>query len=221
MHNFSNWAQGATCVITVFMPQTVKRALMTRFFDWTIDESATIGASLIMVSRLVLGPRCRISHGNVIKGCEKVILEEGARIGVLNWISSPPTDLPDLKPGRRPHLSMGKESSIVNRHLIDCTDFVQLGDYAVLAGNRSQILTHEPSFVDRVVNTKPVAIGSHSVVFTSTILTAGASVPARSVVAAGAVVIPGLTEELKLYGGVPAKALKDLDAGSLHFQRGN
>lgn len=215
--------QVALAIIAALMPMPLKRCIYRFVFGWSIHRDVQVGFTYILVDRLVLERGVRISHGNVIKGCSLVHLKADAQIGAFNWISAPPlggaTANTRLTLERNPQLLMGAGSAIVNRHIIDCSDTVSLSDRSVLAGHRSQVLTH---YFDIGVSrglTAPVEIGESSLVFTAVVLLAGAKVPSRSVVAAGAVVTEDLGDELKLYGGVPAKALKDIPADSAYFQR--
>ena len=61
----------------------------------------------------------------------------------------------------------------------------------------------------------PVVLGEYAVVMSGCMLLAGTRVPARSVVAAGSVVDTRLTDELTLYRGNPAVAVRELPAARL------
>jgi acetyltransferase-like isoleucine patch superfamily enzyme len=210
--------RAAVGCLAVISPQGLKRFIYQRCFGWSIDPAARIGWSLILVDHLVMEANSAISHGNILKGCDYVELGKGAGIGMFNWISGPSVHAGGLPKARSPRLVLGCRAKITNRHLIDCSDLVELGDYAVVAGNRSQILTHGPQVETALQSTAPVTIGSHSVVFTAAILLAGSSIPNRCVVAAGAVVVGPLTDELTVYGGVPAVPIKRLPQDSAYFQ---
>ena len=117
---------------------------------------------------------------------------------------------------------LGDEAAITTRHILYCDDEVVIEPYAVLAGLRSQILTHSPDYMTGRQRTAPVRIGHHSFVSTNCTLLAGSSVPPRCIVAGGATVAGPLGEELTLYGGTPARKLKELpeDAVLFHRERG-
>ena len=105
-------------------------------------------------------------------------------------------------------------------HEIDCSDRVELGDYASFAGFRSQILTHSLDLVrDRFV-TGPVEIGDRSAVMSGCLLLSGTRVPRRCIVSAGSVVTTKLSNELTFYRGNPAQAVRSLPANLRFFRRG-
>jgi len=163
----------------------------------------------------------RISHGNVIKGCADVHLGDGSLIGAFNWISGSPlrTGAFPNSPSRHPALILGREASITMRHVIDCSDEFRMGDFSVLGGMRTQVLTHALDVRRSIQVTAPIEIGHHTLVFTGCSLLAGAVVPSSCVVAAGAVVTGPLLEEHHLYGGVPAKPIKALSPNERFFAR--
>lgn len=202
-------------------PQLVKRWIYRRVFHWKVDPTARIGINYILVKELIVEKGVSISHFNVIKGCDLVHLKEGAMIGAFNWVSGKPNHdgIGLALSNRRPQLVMGRGAGLTMRHLVDCSDSVTLGDLSVVAGFRTQIVTHGIDVATGCQTSAPVRIGQRSVVFTGATLVPGACVPARCVVAAGAVVVGNLPEELRLYGGVPAKELKILPHNHRFFTR--
>lgn len=207
--------------IAVVCPQPLKRWIYRRVMRWTIHPSVRIGFTFILVESLVVEEGVSVSHFNVIKGCDLVVLKAGAMIGAFNWISGKPSGsgMAPSSPDRRPQLIVGRESGITMRHLIDCSDAVTIGDFSIVAGFRCQILTHGIDVADSRQEAAPVTIGDRTVVFSGVILLAGSCVASRCVVAAGAVVTGELPEELRLYGGVPARAIKVLPPDHKFFTR--
>jgi len=88
---------------------------------------------------------------------------------------------------------------ITDAHEIDCSDRVQLGDFAAVAGFRSQILTHSLNLVKDRFETSPVEVGDRSAVMSGCILLSGTRVPRRCIVSAGSVINTKLTNELMFY----------------------
>lgn len=208
-------------MVSAVLPQTLKRLVYNRLFGWSVHPSARIGVCLILVDRLVVEKDVVVSHFNVIKGCELVRLEAGAGIGAFNWVSAAPRASSWFRhsPQRRPEFLMGQQSALTQRHVVDCSDTVEIGHFSVIGGMRSQVLTHAIDFDCAEQRTAPVHVGAHCLVSTGCILLAGSRVPDRSLVAAGAVITPGLEEQGVLYGGVPARALKVLDPDAAWFGR--
>lgn len=208
-------------IVAAVLPQTLKRFVYNRLLGWSVHPTARIGVCLIVVDRLVIEEGVVISHFNVIKGCELVRLEAGCGIGAFNWVSAAPkaSGWFQNSPERRPEFLMGRCAALTQRHVVDCSDTVRIGHFSLLAGMRSQVLTHAID-IDRAVQaTQPVHVGDYCLVSTGCTLLAGSRVPDRSLVAAGSVITPGLEEQGLLYGGVPARALKALDPNAAWFAR--
>jgi acetyltransferase-like isoleucine patch superfamily enzyme len=81
-------------------------------------------------------------------------------------------------------------------------------------------LTHNLDLVrDRLV-AGPVELGDHCAVMSGSTLLSGTRVPPRSIVSAGSVVTTKLTQELTLYRGNPAEAVRELPETLRFFDRG-
>jgi acetyltransferase-like isoleucine patch superfamily enzyme len=149
-------------------------------------------------------------------------LDEQALIGNFNTIAGLPKHLGESFSGeasRRSELRLGQHSSITHSHIIDCTNAVEIGAFATLAGWRSQILTHSIDVTQNKQRSAPVRIGAFSFVGTGCILLKGTALPERSVLGAGSVLATSETEPLMLYSGVPATGVKSLDPHSKYFIR--
>lgn len=213
----------ALALLMIVLPSSLKRRLGRLFFGWDIHPTAYIGPSLILVSSLTMRPGARIGPLNVIRGIEELRLDQGASINGRNWISGFPLSAGHFQhsPNRHPALILGKHAEITVGHKIDCSDRVELRDYAVLAGYQTTVLTHSLDLVrDRHV-TGPVEIGEHSAVMTDCILLSGTGVPAYCIVSAGSVVNTKLTEEYTFYSGNPARAARPLPETLGYFRRGD
>jgi acetyltransferase-like isoleucine patch superfamily enzyme len=208
------------CMLAI-LPNRVHRLLGRLLLGWEVDRTAYIGHSVIAAKKVVMGPSSAIGSFNVIKGLEEINLAEGASIGFFNWISGPPLGSGAFpkSPGRRPALIMGTWSTIVQRHLIDCTDTITMGDYSTVGGWRSTVLTHSVNLVRNQQFAAPITIGERSAVMSNSILLAGTTVPPMSVISAGSVVNSGLTKPLTFYRGNPAVAVRELSDQYAFFQR--
>lgn len=212
-------------VAAVVAPQRVKHLIYIRCFGWEVHPTARFGMSLLAVDHLVAEEGVEVSHLNIFKGCELVRLGRGAHIGPLNWVTATPLCSPlfQASPERRPRLTLGAEAGITTRHYVSCNDEVVLGPFAVLGGLHSRVITHGPDLNTATQRTSSVQIGAWALVTANCTLLAGAIVPARSIVASGATVVGPLRDELVLYGGLPARRLKDLpeDLGLFTRARGD
>jgi carbonic anhydrase/acetyltransferase-like protein (isoleucine patch superfamily) len=209
-------------VLMVVLPSSLKRRIGRAVFGWDIHPTAYIGPSLILVSRLTMGPGTSIGPLNMIRGLEELRLDEGASIAGRNWIAGfrLGSDVFEHSPNRYPALILGRNAEITVGHEIDCADRVELAEYAVVAGFKTTILTHSLDLVrDRQVS-RPVEIGAHSAVMTDCVLLSGTGVPAYCIVSAGSVVNTKLTEEYTFYSGNPAQAVRTLPPTLAYFRRG-
>jgi acetyltransferase-like isoleucine patch superfamily enzyme len=211
------------CAVLMFvLPSPLRRLVATRILRWEIHPTAHLGRSFILAGHVSMGPGSSIGGRNVIRGLEELRLGEGASIATRNFISGLPLSspvLPDAK-GRNPVLILGRHAMITVAHEIDCSDRVELADYARIAGFRCQVLTHSLDLVrDRYV-TGPVEVGERSAVMSGSMLLSGTRLPARSILSAGSVVTTKLTQEQTFYRGNPAEAVRELPRNLKYFKRG-
>lgn len=210
------------CLCILPFPWWFRKLIYVNVFDYKLAEGSFIGLSFVDTKHLSLGRNTRIGHLNVIKGLQSLVVDEMSSIGNLNWITGLPLSnkinfFHNLD--RQPSLKIGRHSSITNRHLIDCTHTVTIGNFSTFAGFRSQILTHSIDIYMNIQNSKPVSIGDYSFVGTASILLPGSTLPSYSVLAAGSVLSKSFSEQGCLYGGVAAQKIKKLPLDSKYFQR--
>ena len=156
------------------------------------------------------------------KGISLLKMGTESYIGNLNWVSGyPARDSTFFKAdiGRRPELIVGDNASITNRHLIDCTNLVQIGDFATCAGSRSQILTHSIDLYECRQSSKPVIIGNYCFVGTGSILLSGSVLPDYCILGANSVLNKAYADTHFLYAGNPARAVKALPTDMGYFIR--
>lgn len=209
-------------LITSIFPNRTRNFILSKALGWNISATAEISRLAFLNVRSVnLGPGSKIRAMTYAKGLDSIVLGAHARIGRLNWITGfPSSNLDHFShvQGRDPVLILGDHASITNRHLIDCTDRVEIGAFSTFAGFRSQILTHSIDLKNNIQHCRPVKIGEYSFVGTGTIILGGAILPNRSILAAGSTLGGRLTEEDCLYGGSPVRKIKSL-SGYLYFSR--
>jgi len=204
-------------------PWPIRRALLSKLFGFQIARTARIGLSIVIPGKLIMGEGARIGSLTFIKGIALLDLGERASIGNLNWITGFPANTLSAhfadQPDRYPSLVIGEHSAITHRHLIDCTDRVELGTHVTFAGWGSQILTHAIDLDVCRQRAAPVYIGSYSFVGTRCVFLKGASVPKASIVAAGSIVVGPLEESYCIYGGAPARKVRNAPRDYKYFDR--
>ncbi|MDD5578200.1 MAG: hypothetical protein PHY16_02825 [Methylobacter sp.] len=209
-------------LIIIILPWFIKRRLYNWIFKYKLHPSSKIGLSWIFVDNLSLASGSKIGHLNVVKGLNKLKLDEFSTIGNLNWISAFPLS---LKSGhfqhqddeRMPDLILGEHTAITNRHLIDCTNRIEIKRFSTFAGFRSTILTHSIDLKTCRQSSSPVIIEEYCFIGTGCILLGGTTLPPRSILAAGSTINKKMDISCSLYGGTPAKFIKSLENEDLQY----
>ena len=206
------------------LPWRLRRVVLQLLCGYRIARTAAISRwSLVLPVRLEMGEGSNIGPFTVCKSMSLLRLEEKVRIGAFNWITAFPAGTGsrhfDLDTDRKPQLIVERHAAITSRHLIDCTDEVRIGAFTTFAGYRSQILTHSIDLKQSRQRCKPVRIGEYCFVGTGCILLGGSSLPDRSVLGAHSLLASAPEATGYLYGGVPAKPIKAIDAEDLYFSR--
>lgn len=211
------------CLLSIFLPWFIKYRFLNYFLHYNISKDAYIGFSLITIRNLCMAPGSRIGHYNVIVNLDKLELGSNSTISRNNWITGFSTKIRskhfEHDKDRRSELIIGKESAITKKHHIDCTNYIHIGDYVTIAGYNSQFLTHSIDIYEGRQDSHPIKIGDYSFVSTGVIILGGSELPGKSVLAAGAVLNKKYNEEWKIYGGVPAKPIKEIDINAKYFSR--
>ena len=202
------------------MPSGLKRVAFVRLFGAHIDRSARIGLSIVDSHALEMGPGSRIGHFTVFRGLRRIRLGPAAHVGNFNWISASPMFQPQAtETSEHGCFTLGRESAVTGRHYFDCSGGVSIGEYTTVAGVRSTILSHQVDLNAGVQTATTTRIGDYCFVSSNVCVTSGASIPDRSAVAMGAVVVGDLGPAGALYGGVPARVLRSTVDTGKYFRR--
>ncbi len=193
--------------VLLVLPWWLRRRLLQRVLGYRIHSTARVGWSLIFVDSLEMGPAARIGDLNLIRDLDRLEMGRGAGIGRANWISAIPKGAGVLshEPNRRPELLIGAGGGLTNRHLLDCSNTVQIGEYSGLVGYRTQVITHQIDIRESRQSTKPIIIGDFCMIGTGSVLLGGAVLPDRSMLGAGSTLRSAFTEPQQVYSGVPAR----------------
>lgn len=209
-------------VFCLCFPWPIRRLLLSSLFGFKIHPTARIGFAWILPDELIMEPNSKIGDLTVVKGLKLLHLKERASIGRANWITGYPVGGGSFfqhRADRSPALVLGKESAITSRHLLDCTDAITIGEFSIIGGFRSQMLTHSIDFKENRQSCRPISIGDRCFVGTNCVVLGGAALPNYSIMAAGSVLRDQQTEEYQIYSGVPAQPVKTLDASYRYFER--
>lgn len=209
-------------LLVAVLPWRLKRLVYVYVFKWEVSPGARVDCSVIRCPKVILRDGAHIGHLNLIRNCEVVELDEHAIIGSMNWVNGrllARKDLYTLETNRRPELHMGRHSSVTMMHMIDCTDLVTIGAYAVVAGSQSTIYTHSPDLERARIGCAPVALGDYTFVGTDCTILPGAELPDYAVLGARSLLRSKLEKSYALYGGVPAVWIKALAPTLGYFVR--
>ncbi len=208
--------------IPVF-PWSVRRWMYVNVLGYEVAETAYIGRSLVSVQSLKMGPGSKIASMTIIRNLHDLQLGEEALIGSFNWvfgmISTNTAHFSHVQ-NRVSSLQLCEHAAITARHIVDCIDSVRIGRYSILAGHRSQLLTHAIDLSTCRQDCSPITIGDYCFIGTGCIVLKGSFVPNYTVIGAGSVYSSlSHKEEYWLCAGNPAKPVKRLDPKSEYFVR--
>lgn len=206
----------------VLLPWGLRRHLLCWFYGYRLHPASRIGLAWVFPRMLVMESGASIGHLTIAKGMDLLQLGQGASIGRLNWISAFPsggnTHFAHLTQ-RQPALVLGEHAAVTHRHLIDCTERVSIGRFTTFAGFRSQILSHSIDLSACRQHARPVSIGEYCFVGTACTILGGSALPDYSVLGAHALLNKTHRQKHRLYAGVPAEAVAELDPALQYFVR--
>lgn len=207
----------------VLLPWKLKWWVLNKFFHYQIHPKAHIGLSYIFPRHLIMEEGAKIGHLNVAIHLDKMILKKNSIIDRGNWITGFPTGTTSRhfshNKDRKSELIIGCEAAITKNHHLDCTDSVQIGDFTTIAGYNSQLLTHSINIYDGCQDCHPITIGDYCFVSTGVKILGGSHLPDYSVLGAGAVLNKQYVDTYRLYAGVPARSVKDINKDAKYFNR--
>jgi acetyltransferase-like isoleucine patch superfamily enzyme len=207
--------------VLIVIPWSVGRHIGGLLLGWQVAPTARVGLSFIASTRLIMGDRARIGHFNAVLGIDAVQLGDNAEIGNFNWIGGVDSHRKGFfsSQTRDPRLVLERHARVTSRHLIDCCDLVTIGEFTIVAGARTQIVSHGINIKINRQQTAPVSIGRYCYVGTSCIILKGATLPDFCVLGAGSLLTQAFSDTYCLYSGLPAQSVKKLSEDSLFFSR--
>lgn len=206
----------------VLLPWALRRHVLRIVYGYQIHPTARIGCSWIFPERLTMAEGAKIGHLNVAIRLHRIELGAHAVIVRNNWITGFPRGGPrhfTHRPDRDPALVLGAHSAVTKHHALDCTDRIEIGAFATIGGQGSQLMTHEIDLARNRQDAAPITIGDYCFVGTAVVVLGGAVLPARSVLGAKALLNKAFVEPGWLYAGVPARPIKPVPPASAYFSR--
>jgi acetyltransferase-like isoleucine patch superfamily enzyme len=165
----------------------------------------------------------RIGSLNVAVNLDLVSIGKESSIARGNWITGFPSNTNSKhfvhQKDRKSNLIIGEHSAITKNHHIDCTNVIKIGDFTTIAGYSSQLLTHSINVELNIQDSNAITIGDYCFVGTSSTILGGAALPSYSVLGAKSLLNKSFTIPYRLYGGNPAKEIKELSKDFKYFNR--
>jgi carbonic anhydrase/acetyltransferase-like protein (isoleucine patch superfamily) len=210
-------------VLCFVLPWVLRRLILRTVLRFDVDRTARIGFSVILADKVELAAHSKLGHFTYVGTLDSLQLGEKSYIGNFNWITGLASrfKFPHYGdfPNRRSALTMGSNSMIGHRHLLDCTDTIELGEFSLLAGYRSQLLTHGIEPVACRQTCAPIKIGAFTMVGAGCLILKDVDVPKCCVVSAGAVIRKIEAEPYSLLAGNPAVVVRKFDESARLFSR--
>lgn len=204
------------------LPWGLRRHALRALFGYEIHPTARIGCSVILAKRCVLHAGARVRQLTLVKNLELLEVRTNGRLGNLNWVTGFPLGNSahfQHETDRFPGLVIEEHAAVTNRHYIDCTDRVVIGAFSTLGGFWTQILTHSIDMRTNRQSCKPITVGAYCFVGTGCVLLKGSALPERSILGAGSVLSRRMEDPGMLYSGVPAVAIREIEADKGYFVR--
>lgn len=207
-------------IAAIMLPWPIRRVVLRVLLGFDLAPSCRIGFSLVLAQRVALGARSRIGHLTFVRGLAQLQMDADAVVGNLNWITAYDGSVHFAHQLRRdPSLFLGPAAAITNRHLIDCTDAIRIGEGAIVAGFRSQLLTHQVDMATALQISRPVTIGKCCFVGTGVMILPGSQLPDYCVVGAGSTLRGVMSGSFQIFSGVPAVPVANVDPNGCFFTR--
>jgi acetyltransferase-like isoleucine patch superfamily enzyme len=202
-------------------PWPLRKFFLILLLDFKLNKSAKIGYSIVLAESVILHEDARILNGNFINRIDHLELAKQAEIGNFNWITgaSTKTSAYSASPGRTCTFQLSMHASITDRHYFDCNGGIYVGAYTTVAGLRSQFISHGINIIENQQEAGPIKIGEYCMVGSGVKVLKGASLPDKSVLAAGAILNKTFVEPYGVFAGIPAKRVKELPAKAKYFHR--
>lgn len=204
-----NYRKFLSVLVCLLLPKKRKPAAL-RLMGHEVEDGVSIGPSFVW-SHLRLSSGASIGPLNVIK-VEELRMGPLASIGTMNWLTSPSAArrerFRDSSFRGEGVLVLLEGAAITSRHLVDVTSSVTVGRGSIVAGYRSQLITHAVDLHAVRQKSACIRIGDGCFLGTGCIVLPGILFPPGSVLAAGSVLV-GSPKVSGLYGGSPARLLRE------------
>lgn len=204
------------------LPASAGKNRLLSMLGHQIHRTAKIGPVILLkVGRIEVGARTHIWSGNVFRHLRALRVGTDGTVMRWNRISAIPSfrRTEGADPETVGILSLGDHVLITKGHAVDCSGGVLMADWSAIAGRDTLVYSHSYDPSNHTLSCAPTRIGESAFIAARTTVAMGATLPDYSVLAMGGVLMPGASKTKTLYGGVPAKPLRDISDWKLMEER--
>nr|MBA3524428.1 hypothetical protein [Geodermatophilaceae bacterium] len=200
-------------VLVGVLPASPTKNRLLNALGHRIDPSARIHPVLLWrIGLMEFAPGVTLWSLSRFRGLRRMTLGRDVLIMRFNHIYAEPitADMLVADSDAVGVLSIADKSMLNLNHTIDCTGGFFMGTWSGMGGREVFVSTHEFDPAVGRVTVAPSWLGSNSMVAARTSLSTGAVVPDRCALGMGGVMMPGADTQETLYGGVPARPVRDI-----------
>ena len=159
----------------MLLPPSRLKNFSLKILGHRVSLHSKIGMTIALkIKMLILDGHVQIGSFNVFRNLNLLNMENGAKIGNLNWISAA-TEF--CKEESNATLIMRNQSAITNRHYLDVSGTIELQRASAIWGVRSTIMTHGISPMSWSQNARKTTIGERSVIGSNSLVVPGTTLP--------------------------------------------
>lgn len=200
-------------LIVWLLPDSGLKRRALRYLGNHIGQNVRIGPTLVMnCGKFSMDDGSALASFNIFRNLSSVTLGPRCFIGNFNQFTAAPA-YQHFSPlvGK---LILKDRSAITNRHYFDCSGQIILEPYAGIGGIRSILQSHEIDLTEDRTSPGRIILGENAMTGTGCTLLKDSYLPSRSVLAARSLLVKAKNPEQlpvsTLYGGVPARPLKEV-----------
>lgn len=205
-------------VFLMFFPWKIRKWFLKRIINIEIEEGARIGFSIILAHKTHMGINAKIGNLCICKAIDELYLDDNSKIGTKNYITGFSVKDPLVikhrhfahVADRKCVLRIGKHTAVTSRHYFDCNGGIYIGDFCEVAGFETAFMTHSIDIKENRQNAGPIVIGDYTFIGARCLFLLNSTIPPHSIVGANSMINKKFTDEYMLYGGSPARPIKDV-----------
>jgi acetyltransferase-like isoleucine patch superfamily enzyme len=200
------------------LPRGKYKNLLLRTCGHSVHQTCQISPIILSkVGNLTLAKGSVLQAGSFFRNLTNLHLGENAFIGKFNHVYAD-SGFPKIKFAG--HLRLAPGSYVTNRHELDCSGGIILGQFSAIAGSKSVLQTHSIDFSSNKQTNAPITIGDRSFIGTSCLILMGSVFPSQSILGAGSLLQSHFSSDREgIFVGRPAKWLKQTEGD--WFSRSN